>query len=338
VSLVTLSGGLKYVEPVLQAEDGSFVGAAWDDQANPYLVAFDETGSQRWSVAGDYWPKMALAGGGVVATLGYDGPAVVFDQNGAVVEQNPSARVQSWTTNTYQHGSVARLVSALLPYATSYAAFWGGSLSGSGTYITPYRPPQRALWELSISRLTARPQCDALLGRLAILGHVNKSDLVSTIQAVAAEARHYVYDGPKADMVLMDPIRFPTDVFIPGMTVQKYFETHNTAGNYIQGLSQVNGYATWYRLDDWHGWIRGFPSDFLKYKTGELNYYALGTVMHEILHKTMVGGSAHLEMGFRHEDMDDAILRALGSGWGQYVPWAHNADSYGIGIACFGDR
>jgi len=134
---VTLSGGLNDVEPVLQAEDGSFVGAAWDDQANPYMIAFDETGSQRWSVAGDYWPKMALDGGGLIATLGYDGPAVTFDQNGAVTGQVASLPAQSWTGNAYRQGSgVEKIVNDLLfvlyDLASSFWAAAGGNYSENG--------------------------------------------------------------------------------------------------------------------------------------------------------------------------------------------------------------
>ena len=44
------------VTPVLQAQDGSFVGTTEDLNGTQYMVAFDANGSLRWSVAGSYQP------------------------------------------------------------------------------------------------------------------------------------------------------------------------------------------------------------------------------------------------------------------------------------------
>ena len=51
-------GQIGAVVPVLQAQDGSFVGTAWtgEDGDVPYMVAFDASGSVRWSVSG-YGPR-----------------------------------------------------------------------------------------------------------------------------------------------------------------------------------------------------------------------------------------------------------------------------------------
>ena len=61
--------------------------------------------------------------------------------------------------------------------------------------------------------------------------------------------------------------------------------------------------------------------------SGKVNYYGVGTVMHETLHKYAVGG------GFSHAQMD-AVIEAVG--WPP-LEGGHNADSDAIGRFCFGN-
>jgi hypothetical protein len=66
------SPGPDAIVPVLQGQDGSFVGTAFTgDYQNgfntPNIVSFDATGNVRWSVPG-YTPQIATAEGGVIAT------------------------------------------------------------------------------------------------------------------------------------------------------------------------------------------------------------------------------------------------------------------------------
>ena len=61
-----IAGQQGAVEPMLQAQDGSFVGSVFDEQGNSYMVAFDAGGSVRWSVANEV-PAVAMADGGVIA-------------------------------------------------------------------------------------------------------------------------------------------------------------------------------------------------------------------------------------------------------------------------------
>jgi hypothetical protein len=76
-------------------------------------------------------------------------------------------------------------------------------------------------------------------------------------------------------------------------------------------------------MDEWHSWsLSGVMVSFLN---GKVNYYGMGTAMHEILHKQAVGG------GFSHDQMDTAI-KAVGS---PPLTGGHNADSDGIGKLCF---
>jgi hypothetical protein len=109
-------------------------------------------------------------------------------------------------------------------------------------------------------------------------------------------------------------------------TIGQWFELHGSTGSYAEGLSQFNGYAVWFRLDNWHSWFKGYFSDFLINSTGRVNYLGVGTVMHEVLHKQAVSG------GFTHDQMNTAIKAVFSS-----LPTAgsYNVESVGLGNACF---
>jgi hypothetical protein len=129
------------VVPVLQAQDGSFVGTApyyTDDGVDlGRMVAFDATGSVRWTVLG-YEPKIATADGGVIAqaydpaTGDYTGPAVTFDQNGNATGQI-TLYTQSWTGNMYQDGPVEKVSSRSFCGGASLWEQAGGNPSMNGT-------------------------------------------------------------------------------------------------------------------------------------------------------------------------------------------------------------
>src|ERR1039458_8799709 len=147
----TVPGQDGNVVPVLQAQDGSFVGTVlvWDGNADtPYMVAFDASGNVRWIVPG-YGPKIATADGGVIAQAWvpdpyyqFAGPAVTFDQSGNATGQM-NLPTYSWLGNAYQVGSVDQVVAAMAPYfALSFWAFEGGNASGNGTAVSnPQYPP-----------------------------------------------------------------------------------------------------------------------------------------------------------------------------------------------------
>src|ERR1700674_3177145 len=84
-------------KPVLQAQDGSFVGAAdVGDARTPSMLAFDASGNVRWSVPNET-PQIATADGGVIGKSG-----ITYDQNGNATRQMASLPIQAWTGNTYQ--------------------------------------------------------------------------------------------------------------------------------------------------------------------------------------------------------------------------------------------
>lgn len=120
------------MEPVLQLEDGSFAGAVPSASDNILLV-FDTTGNIKWTLPG-YYPVMATAGGGLVASGGESSYA--FDEDGNATGQVVMTPFQSWVGNTYQHGSVVR--TATLPVIPSGRSFWaqrGGNPSGTGAKV-----------------------------------------------------------------------------------------------------------------------------------------------------------------------------------------------------------
>jgi hypothetical protein len=158
------------------------------------------------------------------------------------------------------------------------------------------------------------------------MGHVSEATLVAQLQATANRARNWVFDGPSSP-TLLDPIKFPRAASPGVTTVGQWFAANSGIANYAEGFSQINGDAVWVRLNEWTSWTsRNLSFHFLT-SSGYLNSYAMGTLMHEILHKQTVGG------GFIHTQMDTAITNVLGS-----LPVTNNnAESVGIGQLCFGN-
>jgi len=121
------------VIPILQAQDGSFVGTqGWGQES--YMVAFDATGGTLWTVPG-YYPLIATADGGVIATSDYVS-ATIFDQNGNAVDQMANMPTYSWIQASYL--STAGVTQVLLPtvnWAASYQGITGGNFSSNGTSV-----------------------------------------------------------------------------------------------------------------------------------------------------------------------------------------------------------
>jgi hypothetical protein len=166
------------------------------------------------------------------------------------------------------------------------------------------------------------------LAQFASIGHVSEATLVAQLQATANRARNWVFDGPSSP-TLLDPVKFP-HAASPGVTtVGQWFGANSGIANYAEGFSQFNGDAVWVRLNEWTSWTsRNLSVHFLTgLFGGHLNSYAMGTLMHEILHKQTVGG------GFSHPQMDAAINAV---GWPPPVQ-NENDDSVGIGKLCFGN-
>jgi uncharacterized protein YjdB len=128
VSTTNVSGETAPINPVLQAQDGTFVGTV-DTTAGGNMIAFDGRGNLIWSVPNDY-PQIATADGGVIGASG-----ITYDSQGNATGQLPPLPTYSWK-GAYQYGSVDATASPLTVLATSFAAVPNGNLTGvSPTYV-----------------------------------------------------------------------------------------------------------------------------------------------------------------------------------------------------------
>ncbi len=129
------------VAPVLQLEDGSFVGSVWGD--GPVMVAFDQSGNILWSVP-NVFPKIATGDGGVIAqtydpdTQDFTGAVFTFDQNGNATGAPRGLPTYSWMGDAYlQQGSVEQISAGLLfvryDVASSFWAVAEGNYSHNAT-------------------------------------------------------------------------------------------------------------------------------------------------------------------------------------------------------------
>lgn len=262
-------------------------------------------------------PLIATDNGGVVGESG-----ITYDQNGSATGQIGKSLTQSWTGNQYQLGSIEYVYFRVFMSAVSYAAAQGGNPSGNRNNVRSYTTPQQAMYTLSKANLES-PACDALLNQFANMAHIPQAMLIAQLQKAANAARIHTYDGPSSTVPL-DPIKFPGIASSGIATVGQWFNAPPRG----EGLSQFNGDAVWVSLDDWHNWIPGAaPLTQMIFHNGKVNYYGMGTLMHEILHKQAVGG------GFTHPQMNTAITAV---GW-PLLTGGHEIRSEAIGKFCFGN-
>jgi hypothetical protein len=133
----------------------SNVGTAYEaatpwEEGTHHMVAFDATGSPRWSVPG-YTPQIATADGGVIATT-EDGSAAAFDQNGNATGQMASFLTQSWLAHTYQVGSIDSLLAIPYYIANSFGPWAFANASGNRASVNADRFP-------SLDHCTSTPGC-----------------------------------------------------------------------------------------------------------------------------------------------------------------------------------
>ena len=95
------------------------------------MVAFDATGSVRWSVPSEQ-PQIATDDGGVIGQSG-----ITYDQNGNATGQMASLPTYSWNGNGYEVGSVVQRVSILINTAAGFAAQAGTNRAGIWTAKVP---------------------------------------------------------------------------------------------------------------------------------------------------------------------------------------------------------
>jgi hypothetical protein len=349
-SQVTMPAQYSYVGPAVQAQDGSYYGEIdYLNSNDAFLAKFDHNGNLTWSVPG-YYAQIATADGGVIAQS-YSGASFTFDSNGNQTGQLGSLPTQSWAGNQYKIGSVERVQGSLIDLAASFWAFAEANASGSSTAAVNYEVPQGGLQTIASTDLTAQPACNQFLGNLTQIAISNKRSpggtgftkaaLLSEIQQTASGAMSYIYDGPSSTTlwnectlpgcVAMFPVWFTGFQEPPGYQVKQIFQQYGPGTyQYLEGLSQYNGYAIWLRvISDWSGAWMGAGSQYIHTfslsKGGQVNSYGLGTLLHEVLHKNSIGG------GFTHENMSQALDIAPCQG----DPDGHNTCSVAIANRCF---
>jgi hypothetical protein len=125
-------------DPVLQAQDGSFIGITWTGN-EPYeqnLVAFDASGSVRWLAPGNWQPQIATADGGVIAINQDTGAATTFDQNGNArwLPTFPANGIPDWSAQVLAAGATGvESFSVWAEIGAGFASLPGGNPSGNGT-------------------------------------------------------------------------------------------------------------------------------------------------------------------------------------------------------------
>lgn len=125
------------VQPMLQRQDGSFVGVV-SSSVGSFMVGFTPSGGTLFTVPNDS-PQIATSNNGVIGTSG-----TTYDQSGNVTGQNATllaGGLPGWLANplsmSYSIASGTITASAFTPisYASTYAALLGGNNSGTGTNI-----------------------------------------------------------------------------------------------------------------------------------------------------------------------------------------------------------
>jgi hypothetical protein len=115
--------------PVLQAEDGSFLGWGWNDDGQ-YMAAFDQTGNVRWAVSGDL-PQIATADGGVIGQSG-----IVYSQKRRRrTSKQPTHTILVGASYSVDGGGLSQTVATPIQWASSFQSVPGGNPSGTPTAV-----------------------------------------------------------------------------------------------------------------------------------------------------------------------------------------------------------
>jgi len=128
---MNMPGQTGAVQPVLQAQDGSFVGVVSTDSGTNSMVGFDGAGNVRWSVP-NYWPAMATANGGLVAQSADGMSGLTLDAGGNATGITGGVPLFTWK-GAYRYGSVDSMFVPAPTLAPTFAAIVGGNFTGNGT-------------------------------------------------------------------------------------------------------------------------------------------------------------------------------------------------------------
>jgi hypothetical protein len=132
--------------PVLQAQDGSFIGVV-STPSGWLTVDFDITGAVHWSIP-YVDPKIATEDGGFIDALGN-----TYDQSGNATGAIQDFAAYSWSGNFYRVGSVEQFSGLwLLQVADSYQTFARGNASRNGAANRPLaKTVQQLISQIALS-------------------------------------------------------------------------------------------------------------------------------------------------------------------------------------------
>ena len=298
------------ISGILQAQDGSFVGAVGigpepGDVTQYDMVAFDQGGSLLWSVPNEQ-PQIATDDGGVIGQSG-----IIYDQSGTATGSINLA-TQSWTAGVYTlaNGSVSAVVQPPAQWASSFGAAAGGNPSGSFTAV-PFLSWLEAspIWGLgrgpncqvgdnkaSLGGL-ARQQYDNL--KLALLAgnyltcvtcatFFNASETLESYfsQLTAAVSRQVPYDGNQTTISMYD-----AGLWTANDTTKPTFPVQWTKTPVCADFSQNSGYVAEAQTQPpaTDVYVNTNPKIFKK-------YLQQNTILHECLHNLTRLGDGMLEI------------------------------------------
>ncbi len=193
----------------------------------------------------------------------------------------------------------------------------GGSGGSGGSSRTGRGNAAAGLATISRKGFKSRPDCNGFFEKLIDQNDldVDADTLMNKLAEVAGVAVDFVYDGPSSPTTL-DADKFPNTASPGVTTVGQWFAVDSNRS----ALSQFNGAAIFVRTGDWSGWFSQYIDD------GQVNQYGMGSLMHELLHKQIVGG------GFKHDQIRDA-LKAAGRNTVDFS--GQNGLSRELGKICF---
>jgi hypothetical protein len=191
-SLASSASNPTGIYPVLQAQDGTFLGGTNSNS----MVAFDQSGNVMWSVPNDY-PQIATADGGVIG-----GSGVTYDNQGRATGQVGALPTQSWTGNAYTDGPFQQVASLALNVAdASFSPRTGANPSENSTALqrcAPLDSSTSAKLEGAYSALTSFllgkycPFCNAAIFQQVEIG-TSQAEFTSYLQQ-----GHEFCDGTKS--------------------------------------------------------------------------------------------------------------------------------------------
>jgi hypothetical protein len=303
VSLVNapaLPGQAGPIAPIVQAQDGSFVGSMGmqgtnGNYAQYSMVAFDASGNVRWTVPNEQ-PQIATADGGVVGQSG-----ITYDSNGNATGQI-GAPTYSWLGYAYADGPVEQRLLVAPEVAIGFWPLFRGNQSANKTAASnPQYPPlqtctttpgcigpKQAIYN-ALGDLIARLSSSALVGGLnETLSQLAQSQVFSrlgtdskgvpltttTFIQYLMKKRPAFYDGLRSQFCNASLTPWSAPCYIPiignSETVEGYFQNNPSAG--AETGTPSNPLLTFFR-----------PAFILYPSLGE-NLGNEGAIFHEALH------------------------------------------------------